>query len=161
MLTFQTEPWSRLWSEGQQLFHQHYEELALHKEVMPMGLDNNFYSDLEHRRFLLVVTARRDGRLIGYYMAILIAHHPHNKDAGKVCTTDFFYISPTERKGGAGAKLMIAAAKELKRQEVIVASISIKLERDEKIDWATLKMLKALGWEPTDLVLQLVLKGKE
>lgn len=151
MLSFQVEPWSRLWSEGQQLFHQHYEELALHKDIMPMGLDNNFYSDLEHKRFLLVVTARRNGRLIGYFMAIILAHHPHNKDAGKVATTDFFYISPEERYGGAGAKLLRAAEQALKAQGVKKATISTKAK------FASRELMETMGWEHTDLVFQRIL----
>lgn len=151
MVSFQVEPWSRLWSEGEELFHQHYDELALHKDVMPMGLDNAFYSDLQLRNYLLVVTARRDGQLIGYYVGIVIAHHPHNKGAGKVATCDMFYLKPSERKGGTGAKLLIAAEKELRAQGVKKATISTKAKFENG------ELLDALGWEKTDIVRQKVL----
>jgi GNAT superfamily N-acetyltransferase len=151
VLSFQVEPWSRLWSDGQELFQLHYNELALHKDVMPMGLDNNFYSDLEHRRYLLVVTARRDSRLIGYFVGIVIAHHPHNKDAGKVSTVDMFYIAPDERRGGAGAKLLIFAEDALKKNGVVKATLTTKVKFESGA------LLDALGWEKTDIVRQKVL----
>jgi GNAT superfamily N-acetyltransferase len=147
-LSFQPEKWKHLWNEGQALFQLHYDELALHKDVMPMGLDNNFYAGLELRNFLLVVTARRDSKLIGYFVGIVIAHHPHNKDAGKVATTDMFYIAPEERKGGAGAKLLIAAESEMRRHGVKKATISTKIKFENGA------LLDALGWEKTDIVRQ-------
>lgn len=150
MLTFQREPWAALSRDGQAIFKVHFDELALHKEAMPMGLDDDFYFDLDKRNFLLVVTARRDGRLIGYYVGIVIDHHPHNKDGGKVSTTDMFYIHPEERKGGAGAKLLIAAENELRREGVKKATISTKLHFESGA------LLDALGWEKTDVVRQKV-----
>jgi GNAT superfamily N-acetyltransferase len=151
MLSFQVETWADIWRDGQELFRQHYDELALHKDAMPMGLDNDFYSDLQARNYLLVVTARRDGRLIGYYMAIVINHHPHNKEGGKVSTTDFFYILPRERRGGAGVKLLKTSVDELKKQGVKKATISTKLKFSNR------QLMEALGWEATDLVFQRIL----
>ena len=158
MLTFQTENWSDLERDGSELFKVHYDELALHKEVMPMGLDGSIYLELERLKRLLVVTVRRDGELVGYYLAIFIPKHPHNKDAAPVSTTDMFYVHPDHRRGGTGAKLLMFVAQELKKLGIGVASLSIKWQREEDLDWSTMKMLIALGWEPTDLVFQLVLR---
>jgi GNAT superfamily N-acetyltransferase len=151
VISFQIETWADIWRDGQEIFKAHYDELALHKDVMPMGLDNDFYSDLQKRNFLLVVTARRDNRLVGYYVGIVIAHHPHNKDAGKVATTDMFYLAKRERRGGAGVRLLKAAASALREQGVVKASISTK------INFENGKLLEALGWEKTDIVRQIIL----
>ena len=150
MLTFQREPWQFLFRDGQELFKAHFDELALHKDAMPMGLDNAFYSDLQARNFLLVVTARRDSELIGYYVGIVIAHHPHNKEGGKVSTTDMFYLAREHRRGGAGAKLLRAVEKELRAEGVKKATISTKLHFENG------ELLDALGWEKTDIVRQKV-----
>ena len=158
MLEFAVETWADLERDGQDIFKVHYDELALHKEQMPMGLDGTIYLELERLQRLLVITARKEGVLVGYYMAIIIPKHPHNKDAGPVSTTDFFYILPKHRRGGAGAKLLIFAVGELAKLNVTVASISIKWQREKESDWQTLRMLDALGWECTDLVLQKVLR---
>ena len=151
MISFAREPWANLWRDGQELFRQHYDELALHKQVMPFGLDNDFYLDLERRNFLLVLTARREGHLVGYYVGILIAYHPHNKNAGKVATTDMFYLAKDHRRGGAGVKLLQAVEAELRVQGVKKATISTKVHFENG------ELLEALGWEKTDVVRQKVL----
>lgn len=151
MLTARVETWADLWRDGQEIFKVHYDELALHKKAMPMGLDNEFYSNLQERNYLLVVTTRRDGRLIGYYVGILIAHHPHNKDAGKVATADMFYVLPAERRGGAGVRLLRAAEDALRTHGVKKATISTKLHFESGA------LLDALGWEVTDIVRQKLL----
>jgi GNAT superfamily N-acetyltransferase len=155
MLTFQVETWADIWRDGQEIFKIHYDELALHKDEMPMGLDNDFYTDLQNRNFLLVVTARRDGKLIGYYVGIVIAHHPHNKDAGKVATCDMFYLLPKQRKGGAGAKLLMAAENALRENGVVKATISTKANFESG------PLLDALGWEKTDIVRQKIITRKQ
>ena len=151
MLVCRIETWADLWRDGQELFKQHYDELALHKDAMPMGLDNDFYLGLERRDFLLVVAARRGGELVGYYVGILIAHHPHNKDAGKVATCDMFYVGKEHRRGGAGVKLLRAVENELRKQGVRKATISTKKHFENAA------LLDALGWEVTDIVRQKVL----
>ena len=150
-MTFQIEPWSEFWRDGQEIFPIHFEELAVHKESVPLGMDDALYRQLESMGRLLIVTARKQGRLIGYYMAIIVPNHPHNKDAGPQSTTDFFYMLRAHRKGGAGAKLLMTAEAALKARGVKKASISVKLHQDHS------KVLKALGWTPTDLVLQKLL----
>ena len=150
-VTFARETWADLWRDGQEIFKVHYDELALHKDAMPMGLDNALYLDLERRGFLLVVAARKSGALVGYYLAIILQHHPHNQGGGKVATTDMFYLLKEHRKGGAGARLLMAAERELREQGVVKASISTKTK------FSSRELLEALGWEQTDLVFQKVL----
>lgn len=161
MLTFQVETWSDLERDGQAIFKVHYDELALHKEAMPMGLDGAIYLELERLERLLVITARKSGTLVGYYMAIIIPKHPHNKDAGAVSTTDFFYILRAHRRGGAGTKLLLAALAELKKRGVAVASISIKYPRELATGKRSWTLIESLGGEATDIVFQFVLKGSE
>ena len=151
MIQFQVETWADLERDGSEIFKVHYDELALHKEAMPMGLDSACYADLEKKHCLLVVTARRNGKLVGYYMGIVIDHHPHNKDGGKVSTTDFFYILPEHRRGGAGVKLLIAATEELRKCGVKKATISTKLKFSNR------ELMESLGWEATDIVFQRIL----
>jgi len=151
MLKLERGTWAEMEREAEPLFMVHFDELALHKDVMPMGCDHEFYFNLERNNFLLVLTARRDGRLVGYYVGIVIGHHPHNKQGGKVSTTDMFYVLPEERKGGAGVKLLRFAENELRAQGVKKATISTKLHFENGA------LLDALGWEKTDVVRQKVL----
>jgi GNAT superfamily N-acetyltransferase len=150
-ITFRVETWSDLERDGQAIFRVHFDELALHKEAMPMGLDSAAYLDMERRGYLLVIAARRDGVLVGYHLWIVLDHHIHNKAAGKVATSDMFYILPEHRRGGAGAKLLMASTTELRKIGVKKASISTKVHFENG------GLLDALGWEPTDIVRQILL----
>ena len=150
-LTFQIEPWANLVRDAQPLFKIHYEELALHKDKVPLGMDFQMYQDLENRGMLLVVTVRLSLMVVGYYIAIIIKNHPHNKTAGPVSTTDMFYVSPNYRRGGAGAKLLMFAENALRSRGVTKASLSTKLKFTNQV------LLEALGWEATDLVFQKIL----
>jgi GNAT superfamily N-acetyltransferase len=151
MITFQQEPFAHLIRDGQAIFQAHYDELAVHKDQVPLGMDFDLYLDMEKRGVLHSLTARKDGQLIGYYIALIVSHHPHNKDAGPVSTTDMFYIASAHRKGGAGAKLLMAAEKMLRAKGVQKATISTKVKMPNK------ELLEALGWENTDIVFQKVL----
>lgn len=149
--TFQVEPWSVVAAEGRDLFKTHYEELALHKDVMPMNLDHATYLRLEALGMLFAVTVRVGVELVGYYVGIVLAEHPHNAGAGKVATTDMFYVSPSHRRGGTGAKLLKMAERVLRDRGVVKATITTKLKFNNR------ELLEALGWEHTDLVFQKVL----
>jgi GNAT superfamily N-acetyltransferase len=150
-MTFQLERWDDFWRDGQEIFPIHFEELALHKDRIPLGMDDSLYRQMEAAGTLYVLTARVDWKLVGYYVAIIIPNHPHNKDAGKVSNCDMFYLLPEYRRGGNGAKLLIMAEKSLRKLGVTKASMSVKLHQNHA------NLLKALGWEPTDLVLQKIL----
>jgi len=150
-LRFQTETWDDLWRDGQDIFPVHYRELSLHQDRVPLGMDDELYRGMEARGNLHVLTAREDGRLVGYYLAIVIKNHPHNKDAGKVANCDMFYMLPEFRKGGAGAKLILMAEKSLREKGVTKVSMSVKLHQNHG------RLLEALGWEATDLMFQKLL----
>jgi GNAT superfamily N-acetyltransferase len=151
MICCQVETWADIWRDGQEIFKIHYDELALNKEHMPLGLDNDAYTKMELGGYLLVIAARRDGVLIGYVLASVIAHHPHNKNAGKVAAVDMFYIRPDQRHGGAGAKLLTFTKTEMKRIGVVDASISTK------VHFENAQFMDLVWGKPTDVVRRIIL----
>ena len=153
MITFQLEHWKSLIADGQEIFKKHYEELSLEKNRVPLGMDFDCYQDLENKGYLHVLTCRKDTKLIGYYIAIIIAHHPHYKDSGPMSTTDMFYILP-EHRSGVGARLLMMAVKTLKERGVTKATISVKLKQDHT------ELLEKLGWTATDKVFSMNLEAK-
>jgi hypothetical protein len=144
MLMFQVEKWAQFVEDGKDIFPRHYEELSLEKGIVPMGLDVAKYQEIEDKGMLHVLTARLDGKLIGYYIGIVVTH-PHYKDAGLMATTDMFYILP-EHRNGVGMKLLIHAANTLKARGVIKVFLGTKLKQDHTA------LLEALGWTATDKV---------
>lgn len=153
MITFQVEKWKQLIADGQKIFIQHYDELSLEKDRVPLGMDFDLYQSIEDKGNLHVLTCRKDGELIGYYIAIIVNHHPHYKDSGPQSTTDMFYILPQYRNG-CGVKLLIEAARTLTERGVKKAFIGIKLKQDHT------ELLESLGWTATDKVFTKLLGDK-
>lgn len=145
MIAFREESWSSLAKDATGgLFRKHWEELALDRDKIELSMDMEKYKQLSDSGVLHIVTARRDGRLVGYFVTFLMIH-PHYKDAGLMALTDFYYLLPEERRGGAGAKLVIAMETSLKERGVVKAYLSCKLHEDHT------PLFTLLGWKPTDI----------
>lgn len=152
MITFQREMWETFWRDGQPIFPIHFKELALNQEKIPMDMDAEVYQKLEDRNVLHILTARKDSKLIGYHISLIVKSHPHNKNAGMYATTDMFYILPEYRKGGAGTRLLIAAEKAIQNLGVTRMALSTKLHH-----LPNRELLEKLGWTATDIVFHKLL----
>src|SRR5690242_18761776 len=117
MLTFQVESWTAVLPEMEPIFPLHYEELSLDKDWARMALNFPLYEKAEKDGYLLLCTARSDGRLIGYIVSALLPH-THYKDAGTMSMTDMYYVLPEFRRGGCGAKLLHYMESVLREKKV-------------------------------------------
>jgi GNAT superfamily N-acetyltransferase len=150
LLSFQIEKWKDFYKDAVSIFPRHYEELSLEKGRVPMCFDCDKYQIVEDAGNLHILTVRTSGKLIGYYVAVIVVH-PHYKTGGLFSSCDMFYILPEYRRGGTGTKLIVMAEESMKNRGVLKSSMSVKLHQDHSA------LLRGLGWEPTDLVLQKVL----
>jgi hypothetical protein len=75
-LAFAVEPFVDVWAQAQPLTRPHYDEIAKNKELLKLNPDLEKYELLDRSGNLLLITARADGRLVGYFLWI-IAPHPH------------------------------------------------------------------------------------
>lgn len=144
-VTFQIEDFDTFYRDGQHIFPVHFEELSLNKDKIPYGIDEEIYHTCERNRMLLILTARLDGRMIGYVLSLVVKHHPHNKDAGPYSTTDMFYILP-EHRNGIGVRLLLENQRRLRQLGVRRMSISTKLKDSH------LELFARLGFKATDMV---------
>lgn len=129
MIHFQNEKWSECVAEMRSLWPEHYQELALNQEQIKLAADEAKYEQGEALGCLHIVTARSDGRLVGYYYGMLM-HHLHYKDAGLMCYSDVYFLKPEFRKGANGARFMAAILKSLKNRGVVKLYISTKVHQD-------------------------------
>lgn len=144
-VNFSVEKWAPFVEDAKHVFPIHYEELSLEKGRIPLGMDFAKYQEIEDRNQLHVLVAREAGKVIGYYIAILVIH-PHYKDAGLMSTTDMFYILPEHRKGSIGIQLIAKAEETLRERGVVKAYLGTKIKQDHT------KILEWLGWTATDKV---------
>lgn len=144
MITFHVERWREFAPDGQALFPKHWEDLALDRDKIDLAVDSAKYEQMDDLGILHIVTARKEGRLIGYFLSFLMAH-PHYKNAGLMAVADVYYLLPEARPGGTGAKLFAAVENFLRERGVVKAYISCKIHQDHT------KLFTRLGWKPTDI----------
>lgn len=124
-VTFQVEPWETYYAEARLLWPGHWKELATDPK-MPCGPDVEFYKAAQRAGIMQIVTARTEGRLVGYQISI-IRRHTHYP---VLCAfEDTFYLDPLYRKGMTGVKLISQSLKFLKAlgvQRVYFMSIDSK-----------------------------------
>lgn len=128
MLTCHVESFEERLSELQTLLPEHYKELALNQDKVPLDPQYGVYIERERQGALLFVTLRDAGELVGYLIAF-IAPGLHYKTC-LTCITDIFYVRQDKRGSRAGVRLMQFVEAELKRRGVQRWFIGSKLHKD-------------------------------
>ncbi len=113
VIAYQKETWAKLLPELPALFVMHWQEVGLDREKIPLDPDWERYALLEAQGILHMVTARDDGILIGYYVALVLPHL-HYKSS-RTAFSDIFFIHPEYRRGLTGYKLFLETEKMLKK----------------------------------------------
>jgi GNAT superfamily N-acetyltransferase len=116
MLTAQIESFCSILPELGELFTRHWEEVALHRDKVPLAPDVVRYRNLEDSGQLLCTTLRLDGKLVGYFVGFLWTAL-HYKDCLEL-TMDILFVHPDCRGKRGGKKLLDLVLKEAKRRGV-------------------------------------------
>ena len=124
-LTFQREKWTDCVAEMRALWPEHWAELALDREKVELGCDEAKYEQGEALGCLLIVTARADGRLVGYYYGMLMTHL-HYRNAGLMCYSDVYFLKPEYRRGVNGVRFILAILSALKEIGAVKLYMSTK-----------------------------------
>lgn len=144
MLTYQLEDWATYRRDCQELWQEHYDEIAVQKERMPMRPDEATYRALEAAGRLQIVTARKDGVMVGYILSI-IRPHLHYADVLSGYE-DAYFLSKPHRQGLAGVKLIREAVRQMQRVGVQKCFFMTKASLDMG------RIFERLGFAKTDIV---------
>jgi len=145
LLEFSTEPLSNIRHEVFQHLRAHYEELATFKDkITRIEPDWEMFLRLEMTDKLHTVTARDDGKLVGYYVGAII-DHPHYRSV-KMASADLYYLVPDYRVGRTGILFVQFIEESLKQRGVQLTVMGTKLSKDLGA------LYKALGYSETDVV---------
>jgi hypothetical protein len=141
MVSFQEERFKDWHKDAQELFPQHYEELAMNQDVMKMELSIPKYEQAEIDGVLHIATARDEGQIVGYFISAIM---PHLHYASVLCaSTDMYYIKPEYRKR-CGAALFKFVELCWKAKGVKKAYVSCKAHLDKQ------DFLEGLGYTFSD-----------
>jgi hypothetical protein len=153
MITIQQEILFDIFDEMQELTRLHYEEIALHKEAIPLDPMWEEYATLERIGRLVIFTARDEGKLIGYGFFFINQHMHYART--KIAINDVLFLHPDYRKGTmAGIRLIRFCEQQLAQMAVDKITWHIKV----KHDWGAI--LDRMGYADEDIVKGKMLRGK-
>jgi Acetyltransferase (GNAT) family len=141
MIQFQIEPVEQWAADSKDLVYAHWQELGL-------DLDLEIAPDIEKMKILeslgmfTVITARDEGKLVGYLLAV-VSTHLHYRTSPPMFIVDAYYIS-LEYRNGTGAKLFRFAEVIAKQLGTIKIYLSCKVHKDHS------KFFKVLGYKLSD-----------
>ncbi len=144
MITYQVEPWSKALPEMMGLASAHWTETATDKDKIGLDPDLDRYACMESQGFLHVITARKYGELVGYYVWIvdMALHHR----TIKVAKGDLYWLRQDCRRGFAGIRLF-------RKSEEYLKSIGVKKLFDVSTTRKEVgRLFEWLGWTKTETV---------
>lgn len=136
--------------EIEPLLEQHYKEIALNKDIIKLNPDWRAYAQLDAINGLRIYTARKDGKLMGYFV-VIVSRSLHYKDH-LFANNDVIFLTKTARKGLTGVKLVKYAIESLKAEGVTKLHVNTKMH--QPFD----PIMERLGFEEIETVFSKVLR---
>ena len=122
------------------LLEEHYKEVALYQDKVKLNPDYDRYLMLEDAGNLHTVVAREDGKVVGYYIS-LVVEHLHYADT-VYAHNDVVYLEPGLRHSRVALDMINFAIEKLKEKGVSVVTIHMKTYLPfEDRDWETRECL--------------------
>jgi GNAT superfamily N-acetyltransferase len=129
------------------LFHEHWRELALNQDVVPLDPDFDKFYRLDIEGVLHVLTARAGGELVGY-LFLLVGPGLHYKST-LLAHVDMFFLDPVYRQGWTGVKLFKRLIADARTLGVVNLTLATKIHF---MDNRVTKLLQRLGFKPIETV---------
>lgn len=148
-ITYLPERWADCFREMMPLWKDHWEEIAIHRDAIPLDPDVAEYQRLDNEGVLAVVVARCEGRVVGYYISFVKSHLHYRTTLHAF--TDVYYVVPDFRKGFCGIRLIEAAMKHWRERGVKKAFTATKFALNMT------PVFEHLGWISTENTLTVLL----
>lgn len=140
---FQREKWADVEEDILSLSHAHHQEVVDY-ENEPLDINTDHYRKLDQHDHIMVFTARKRGKLIGYGVFI-ISSHPHYRKTIRAMQ-DSIFIHPKEREGWLGYKFLRFCDDQLRQAGVKYVYQTHGSKKNIG------PLLGKLGYEPIELV---------
>ena len=149
-MEFAIENLAKVRHEIEQLLEQHWQEIALNKDIIKMNPDWEAYARLDAVNSLRIYTARKDDQLMGYFV-VLVSKSLHYRDH-LFANNDVIFLSKSARKGLTGVKLIKYAIESLAAEGITKLHINTKAHQPFDA------ILERLKFEAIERVYSLVLR---
>lgn len=141
-VTFMVEKWSDCLMEMADLWNEHWEEVAINRDVIRLDPDIAQYNEMERAGSLHVVVGRYAGKIVGYHISIIRPHLHYRTSLSAF--TDVYFIRKSHRKGMTGVRMFKAVEHTLKARGVQKMFTGTKKHLDMG------PIFERLGWTPTE-----------
>lgn len=141
---FQVEKWRDALPEMEPILVKHWREIALGHDKVPLDIARERYQHLCDNDLLHVVTARKDGVMVGYHVAIISGHLHYESTLHAI--TDVYFILPKYRLGFTGIRMFRYIESQMRQRGVKKLITGTKLHLDIGA------VLRFLGFAATETV---------
>lgn len=147
---YAVERWKDIRAEMLPLLVRHWREVALNHADVPLDIDEGRYSALDESGGLHIVTARVDGALIGYHVAIISTHLHYASTLHGI--SDVYYIAPEYRQGFTGIRIF-------QRVEAEMRALGVKkLFTGTKVHLDMSRIFERLGYRRVEYLYSKILR---
>ena len=154
-LTFKVEPLFVIAGELPSLFQQHWRELGRDQKEVPLDPNWEAMVSLNVQGLLHVMTARDDGKLVGYIFT-LVGPHLHYKST-RHGNVDMYWMLPEYRQGWTALKFFNAHLDEMEKLKVRRVTIAENLIYKNARGRRTRILFQRLGYRAADIAFRIVL----
>lgn len=145
--SFQWERFHQIAHELPPIFIEHWKELALNQDAIPLAPDWDKFYNLDVQGILRILTVRVEGHLVGYVF-LLVSTHLHYATT-LWAHADMFFLDPVARQGWTGVKLFKTLIRDVKAMGAVNLTLATKLHfSDNRVT----KLLQRLGFMPIETV---------
>lgn len=147
-LVFAVEAYLPAVEELRVLHAELWAEKARDHDAIPLDMNYQAYEDFAVLGALHLVTARHDGKLVGYHLSVI---HPHlHYKTILTCYTDLFYLRKDFRTGLTGYKMLKFFRDSVKERGAKLVYMGHSLTTDLGA------VLGRLGFEPIECAYKLM-----
>ncbi len=144
-ITYDVEKWRDVLPEMEPILFQHWKEIALGQDKVPLDIAREKYQVMCDAGNLHIVTVRDDGKLVGYHVAIVSGHLHYLSTKHGI--TDVYYLMPEYRLGITGIRLFRRVEEEMRAIGVKKLFTGAKLHT---ADGKSGRLFEYLGYNHTE-----------
>lgn len=147
-ITYQVERFAHVVKEMTPLWHREWAELGQEQYRIDLDPDWDRYLQYDLAQILHLITARVEGKIVGYILLFVFGHIHHVNVLW--AQGDHFWLDPAYRKGRAGVNLFTQAKNHAKALNCKFLSINILLHFAQERGTIG-KLLEHLGAKATEM----------
>jgi hypothetical protein len=142
MMSFQVETWDQVRAEASVLWADHFQEVGQDPKRMPLNPDLMKCARLASLGMLHIVTARKNGVLVGYHASIIdnLLHYRTTLAA----ESDLYWLAPPYRNGRNALRLFQEVERSCKARgvEILYDATKVYLDRGELFEHLGYKLIE-------------------